>query len=178
LRRTAFAAVGGYDESFIRSQDWKLERDLLKIGDVYYCDQLLARYRCHDEGKQGLQLLRARAHLQHLEDMEENWPPAVPGKAGLLRQARRHLARWLVLTAAAADGREALELLNYLPHYGNFLDVRLLGHVIRSGGAGIIRAYYRQKMQLRQAVKKLFYKGPDATAPTAIVSGPERISSC
>ncbi len=178
LRRTAFEAVGGYDESFIRSQDWKLERDLLKIGDVYYNDQLLARYRCHGEGKQGLQLLRAQAHLQHLEDMEKNWPPAVPGKARLLRRARRHLALWLVLTAAQADRREALDLLNHLPPYGNFLDVRLLGHLVRSGGSGIIRLYYRQKMHLRQAVKKLFYKSPDLAGQAAIVSGQERNSSC
>jgi len=178
LRRSAFEAVGGYDESFIRSQDWKLERDLLKIGDVYYHDQLLARYRCHDEGKPGLQLLRARAHLQHLEDMEKNWPPAVPAKARLLRQARRHLARWLVLTAALADRKEALELLDHLPPYGNFLDVRLLGHLIRSGGAGIIRGYYRQKMQLRQAVKKLFYKSPDLTGQAAIFPRSERKRAC
>ena len=178
LRRTAFEAVGGYDESFIRSQDWKLERDLLKIGDVYYSDQVLARYRVHGEGKQGLQLLRARAHLQHLEDMEKNWPSAVPGKARLLRQARRHLARWLVLTAAQADRGEALELLQYLPQYGTFLDVRLLGQLVRSGGAGIICGYYRQKMQLRQAVKKLLYKSPDLAGPTPIVPGPERNSTC
>ena len=178
LRRTAFEAVGGYDESFIRSQDWKLERDLLKIGDVYYSDQVLARYRVHGEGKQGLQLLRARAHLQHLEDMEKNWPSAVPGKARLLRQARRHLARWLVLTAAQADRGEALELLQYLPQYGTFLDVRLLGQLVRSGGAGIIRGYYRQKMQLRQAVKKLLYKSPDLAGPTPIVPGPEGNSTC
>ncbi len=178
LRRTAFETAGGYDESFIRSQDWKLERDLLKIGEVYYSDQVLARYRVHGEGKPGLQLLRARAHLQHLEDMEKNWPLDVPGKAKLLRQARRHLARWLVLTAAQADRGEALELLQHLPLYGHFLNVWLLEHLVRSGGSGIIRAYYRQKMQLRQAVKKLFYKSPDLPGQVAIVPGPERKNAC
>jgi len=178
FRRTAFEAVGGYDESFIRSQDWKLERDLLTIGEVFYHDRLLARYRCHGEGKQGLQLLRAQAHLQHLDDMERNWPPGVSGKAGLLRRARRHLARWLVLTAAQANGRETLELLDHLPSYGNFLDVRFLEHLVRAGGSGIIRSYCRQKMRLRQTVKKLFYKSPEISGQRETVPGPQRNISC
>ncbi|MFI5329505.1 MAG: glycosyltransferase family 2 protein [Desulfobaccales bacterium] len=178
VRRTAFEAVGGYDESFIRSQDWKLMRDLLKVGDICYDDRLLARYRHHSAGKPGLQLLRAQAHLQHLDDMEKNWPPAVPGKARLLHRARRHLARWLLVQAAAqADRQEALKLLHYLPQYGNFLDVSILGHLVRSGGSGIILSYYRQKIRLRQAVKKLFYKSPDLAGQTAIVAGPKRKSA-
>lgn len=162
LRRVAFDAVGGYQEDFIRSQDWKLERDLLTVGDVYYCDRILAHYRCHPEGKDGLNLLRAKAGLQHLNDMERHWPSKVPDKERLLAKSRRHQARYLIHNAAFAEPEEARELLETLPQYGSFPSLIPLVWIIRHGGAGLLRSAYRAKLHLRQLVKKMLYKSSDS----------------
>jgi hypothetical protein len=158
LRRTAFEAVGGYDESFIRSQDWKLERDLLKIGDVYYHDQVLAHYRCHGEGKQGLQLLRAQAFLQHLEDIDRHWPPGVPDKGRLIANARRRLVIGLAIEASRAEPEESEALLEVIPYLGNFWVTKLIAMIIRTGGARFIRIIYVKYLQLRQLAKAFMYK--------------------
>jgi glycosyltransferase involved in cell wall biosynthesis len=158
LRRAAFDAVGGYCEDFLISQDWKLERDLLMVGDVYYCDRLLAQYRCHSQGKDGLGLLRVKDGLQHLEDMEHRWPAQVPGKERLLRKSRRHQAGHLIHHAAFARPEEAREIMTFLPEYGDFPGLLPLVGVIHWGGAGMFRSAYRIKLYLRQMVKKCFYK--------------------
>ena len=158
LRRTAFEAVGGYDESFIRSQDWKLERELLKIGDVYYHDQVLAHYRCHGEGKQGLQLLRAQAFLQHLEDMDRHWPPGGPDKERLLANARWRMAYGLSFDASYAEPDESEAILRVIPRFGNFWITRVMAKMIRMGGAGIIRFIYLHQLRLRQLAKAFLYK--------------------
>jgi len=158
LRRSAFDAVGGYDSRFKYSEDWKMARDLLKIGDVYYNDRVLASYRVHDIGKMGVRLVLAKDHLIQLEDMELNWPPGVPGKKRLLHLARRRMALSLARSAAFADQTEAEELLRYLPLYGDFMSARLLLLLIRLQGSGIIRTYYRLKSRCRQAIKRLFYR--------------------
>lgn len=158
IRRTAFDAVGGYDERFVRSQDWKLERDLLRIGDVFYNDAVLYSYRVHSVGKINLRLLRGQTHLLHLEDMEQNWPANVPGKTKLLLKARRHFANALIMSAAHAESSEAEELLKLLPLYGNFLKERIFAQLVHKGGSKIIRSYYQHKLSLRQIVKNHCYK--------------------
>jgi glycosyltransferase involved in cell wall biosynthesis len=158
LRRAAFDAVGGYCEDFVRSQDWKLERDLLMVGDVYYCDRLLAQYRCHAEGKDGLGLLRVKAGLQHLEDMEHCWPSQLPDKERLLQKSRRHQAGHLIHYAAFAKPEEARQIMTLLPAYGRFPDLLPLVWMIQWGGAGMFRSGHRVKLYLRQMVKKFFYK--------------------
>ena len=100
LRRSAFDSVGGYDERFRYSGDWKMHRDLLQLGDVFYNDQILASYRSHSVNKTGVRLLQAKEHLMHLEDMAQNWPPSVPGKDRLLAQAQRIFAMGLAKSMA------------------------------------------------------------------------------
>lgn len=158
LRRAAYEAAGGYDESFAYSGDWKMHRDLLKLGAVYYHDAVLASYRVHQVGKAGVRRLQAREHLLHLEDMAVHWPPGVPGQDRLLGQARRRLAWDLVIAAAQAEPQEARQLLELLPLYGKFGEVSLLARLVRGGAAGMIRWAWQQKLKCRQAVKKLFYK--------------------
>jgi glycosyltransferase involved in cell wall biosynthesis len=158
IRRESFEAVGGYDENFIRAQDWKLERDLLSIGDVFYHDRVLAHYRCHGEGKEGLGLLRAQACLQHLEDMDRHWPPGVMDKSRLLAQARRRLAIGLSFGASYAEPEESQALLQVIPRFGNFWVPNLMTQIIRRGGAGIIRFIYIQHLQVRQLAKTRLYK--------------------
>ena len=157
LRREHFEQVGGYHESF-HSQDWKLERDLLKVGDVYYHDQILAHYRCHSVGKSRLSWFRANDHLLQLEDMERLWPPEVPNKERLMQKARRHQARYLLHNAAFAEPQGARELLEFLPRYGSYPSLRPFAWLISHGGAGIFRCQYRVMLRLRQMVKKMFYK--------------------
>lgn len=159
LRRSAFEEVGGYNASF-HSQDWKLERDLLLIGDVYYNDQILAHYRCHSVGKSRLNWFRAQDHLLHLEDMERLWPPEVPDKKRLMQKARRHQARFLLLNAALSEPEQTRELLGFLPQYGRFPSLLPRVWLIRLGGAGLLRFAFHGKLRLRQMVKKLLYKDP------------------
>lgn len=45
FRRSAFDAVGGYDESFHLNQDWMLQFELAKLGSFVRVDNLVARYR-------------------------------------------------------------------------------------------------------------------------------------
>jgi glycosyltransferase involved in cell wall biosynthesis len=158
LRRATFDAVGGYNNSFLRSQDWKLERDLLRVGDVYYCDQVLAHYRVHNEGKEGLNRLRAQAFLLHLEDMERHWPQEVPYKERVLNSARRRFAISFATSAAYAEPEDALKLLELLSEYRHFLPVRLMSAVIRAGGARLIRGLFLSYLGLRQMVKEILYK--------------------
>src|SRR5208282_2551149 len=54
IRRASYNAVGGYDERFSYSGDWKMHRDLLKLGYVFYNDAILASYRAHGTGKKGV----------------------------------------------------------------------------------------------------------------------------
>ena len=159
LRRQHFEEIGGYNESF-HSQDWKLERDLLGIGDVYYHDQILAHYRVHNVGKSRLAWFRAQDHLLHLEDMERLWPLGVPDKERLLQKARRHQARCVLHNAVLSGPEEARELLELFPRYGNFPSLWPLAWLIRLGGAGLLRLGYRVEFHLRQTVKKLLYKKP------------------
>ena len=163
LRRSAFDAAGGYDERFAYSGDWKMHRDLLEIGDVFYTDEIIASYRVHAVGKVGVRLLQAREHLMHLEDMERNWPTNVPGKDRLLAQARHTHALGVVLSAAKASPDEAKELLEFLPDYGNFISVRILAKMVSMGGSPFIRWYIKNKLGLRQKVKGLLYKRPVIT---------------
>ncbi len=158
IRREAFEAVGGYNGAFIRSQDWKLERDLLRYGDVFYQDQVLAQYRCHAEDKKGLHLLRAQAFLQHLEDMDRHWPPEVPAKSRLLAKARWRMAYGLAFETSYAEPDESAALLRIIPRFGNFWITRLMAQMIRMGGAGIIRFIYLHKLRLRQLAKAFLYK--------------------
>jgi glycosyltransferase involved in cell wall biosynthesis len=157
LRRSAFEEVGGYNESFY-SQDWKLERDLLLVGDVYYNDKVLGNYRSHNVGRPGLALVRAQDHLLHLEDMERLWPPEVSNKERLMRKVRRHQALHLLYTAAYSEPAETRELLKFLPQYGHFPSLLPVVWLIRLGGTGMLRFYYHVKWRLRQMVKKILYK--------------------
>lgn len=158
IRRSAFEAVGGYDERFAMSGDWKMHRDLLKLGDVFYCDKVLSSFRSHKIGKTGREISQAKDILLHLEDMEKNWPSEVPDKQDLLYKARRMFAIGLVTSAARADANEAEQLLQFLPSYGNFVSAHILAQVVLLGGSGLIRSYVRYKSTLRQVVKKVFYK--------------------
>ena len=158
IRRSTFEAVGGYDARFNYTEDWKMARDLLAIGDVFYNDQVLASYRVHAVGKKGVRLLQAREHLLQLEDMEQNWLAAVPHKEELLSQARRLLAWSLVSSAAFVDAEEARQVLEFLPQYGNFLGPRLLARFIQNGGSSFYQVYCHLKTMLRQRIKKLLYK--------------------
>lgn len=172
LRRSAFDAVGGYDERFAYSGDWKMHRDLLGIGDVFYHDKILASYRVHSVGKTGVQLMQAREHLMHLDDMDSNWPNAVPGKYRLLARARYGNALGLVRNAARTSPDEAKELLKFLPDYGNFISVRILAEMVRIGGSPFLRWYIKNKLWLRQRVKGLLYKDPGSINQTPSLSQP------
>jgi glycosyltransferase involved in cell wall biosynthesis len=158
IRRSAFEAVGGYDGRFDYTEDWKMARDLLAIGDVFYNDQVLASYRVHSVGKKGIRLLQARENLVQLEDMEQNWLAGIPHKEELLSRARRILAWSLVSSTAFADAEEARQVLEFLPQYGNFLGPRLLAQFLQNGGGSFYRVYSNLKTMLRQKVKKLLYK--------------------
>jgi len=160
LRRTHFDAVGGYDEQFVYTGDWKMHRELLKVGDVFYHDRVLASYRVHSLGKAEVPRLQAKEHLMHLQDINSNWPVEVVGKERLLATARRRMAMGLVLSAARAEPEVARVVLSYLPLYGNFLGARLIARLVQGGGAAMVRGYCRRKLRLRQWVKKLFYKDP------------------
>ncbi|MFZ5448837.1 MAG: glycosyltransferase family 2 protein [Thermodesulfobacteriota bacterium] len=157
IRREPFEKVGGYNESF-HSQDWKLERDLLLVGDVYYNDQVLASYRVHNIGKSRLAWYRAHDHLLHLDDIERLWPPEVPDKKRLMPKIRRCRVRYLLDLAAFSNPEEAQELLKILPQYGRFPSLLPSIWLIRMGGAGLLRLSYRTKWHLRQMVKNLLYK--------------------
>jgi glycosyltransferase involved in cell wall biosynthesis len=158
LRRTGFDAVGGYDGRFVYTGDWKMHRELLKVGDVFYHDRVLASYRIHSLGKADVPLWQAQEHLMHLQDMDSNWPVEVVGKERLLATARRRMAMGLVLSAARVEPEVARAVLSYLPLYGNFVGARLVARLVQGGGAALVRGYCRQKLRLRQWVKKLLYK--------------------
>lgn len=157
IRREAFEAVDGFDPAFPYSQDWKLERDLLRYGDVFYQDQVLAQYRCHGE-KPHWRLLRAQDCLRHLEDMDRHWPPGVPDKERQLAKARWRMAYGLSCDASYAGPDESEALLRVIQRFGNFWITRLMAQMIRMGGAGIIRFVYLHKLRLRQMAKTFFYK--------------------
>ncbi len=177
LRRRAYEAVGGYDERFRYSGDWKMHRDLLAVGDVYYDDRVLASYRVHQVGKAGVRLLQAYERLLHLQDMEQHWPPGLGQKASLLARARRRQALQVALDAAFSPPAEAEALLAVLPLFGNSWGPRLLARLVSGGGAGLVRGYVGQRRRLRQWVKARLYRKPSPEFPapdlaqTAALSG-------
>lgn len=158
LRRSAFDAIGSYDERFRFSGDWKMHRDLLQVGDVFYNDGVLASYRVHSLGKKGLGLIGAREGLLHFQDMERHWPAGLPGKEKLLRRARRRWALTVAQGAATVKNPEQEEVLKYLPLYGAFFGVRLLSLLIRFGGSSLICSYCRNKLWLRHWTKRIIKK--------------------
>ncbi len=158
LRRSAFDSVGGYDERFAYSSDWKMHRDLLRIGDVYYNDRVLASYRVHTIGKSHVRLLLAQEHLLHIEDMERNWPPAIQNKRDLIRKCRMLYSRKLIESSAQTSRIERERLLAYLPAYGTFLRTRLLALFVRYGGASVLSLFGLLIFRMRQYTKLFLYK--------------------
>jgi glycosyltransferase involved in cell wall biosynthesis len=158
IRKSAFEQVGGYDGRYKYSGDWAMHRALLRIGSVYYNDHVVATYRCHDFGKAGVRLLQAKEHLMHLSDMEKHWPKQVPGKARLLRAARRHFALATARSAAYVSGKERQEILNLVSSYDGGLEAQLMTTMIGLGGGAMVRAYDHSKLVLRQRIKQAMYK--------------------
>jgi glycosyltransferase involved in cell wall biosynthesis len=163
IRRSAFDQAGGYDERYLYSGDWAMHRALLKLGSVFYNDRILASYRVHDVGKQGVRLLQAREHIMQLEDMETMWPDDVEDKEEFLKRARNQMGRSSALSAAFVSSEERRKILALLPEYSNSLTVRFLGLIVNAGGAGWIRLYYKGWLLARQLIKQSFYKNNTAT---------------
>lgn len=157
IRRDAFERVGGYDERYRYSGDWAMHRSLLKIGSVFYNAKVLASYRVHRAGKEGVRLLQVREHLMHLEDMERMWPEAIKDKEKILRRARIHLGRMGAQIAACASADERRAILALLPAYGDELSLRFLTLLLRIHGAFMLRGYWRLFLALRQVVKQFMY---------------------
>ncbi|HSR30420.1 MAG TPA: glycosyltransferase [Anaerolineae bacterium] len=158
LRRSAFDQIGGYDERYTYSGDWTMHRALLRIGDVFYNDNVLASYRAHSVGKAGIRLIQAQEHLMHLEDMERDWPPEVAGKQRLLKRARLKLGLAVARSAAHCESHERAQVLAYLPEYGNGWQIKLLARFVRLGGAPLVRQYYESQLLMRQVVKSFLYR--------------------
>lgn len=158
IRRQTFDEIGGYDERYAYSGDWALHRALLRRGSVFYNDKVLASYRVHSVGKEGVKLIQARERLMHLESMEHDWPDIVPSKTRLLRRAHHYHAQQVALSAAYAGEHERAEILAVLPGYDSSLRTKLLAAVVRRGGSGVVRRYYDSQMALRQLVKSRLYQ--------------------
>jgi glycosyltransferase involved in cell wall biosynthesis len=157
LRRSAYNQVGGYNAEYKYSGDWAMHRALLRIGSVFYNDHVLASYRVHDVGKQGIRRLQAREHLVHLEEMEQHWPAQVPNKTKLLSNARKYWAFHALLAAAHCEKQERQDILQLVPHYTDSWEVRLLLGVMYHGGAGLVRLYTLGKNRLRLLAKALIF---------------------
>ena len=160
IRRSAYDAVGGYDEQIGIGGDWKMQRELLTVGDVFYHDGLLASYRIHGIGKAGREVLKAQDYLRQMADMHRNWPAGVPDRPRLLNRARRAFAVAVALSAAQADPAEARVILQYLPGYAPGFTARMIAHLVQGGGAGLIRTCLRLKTRLRQLAKGRLYRPP------------------
>jgi glycosyltransferase involved in cell wall biosynthesis len=158
LRRSAFEQVGGYDERYRYSGDWAMHRSLLRIGSVFYNDQVLARYRVHTVGKRGVERIQAYERLMHLKDMELNWPQAVPNKAELLSQARTHLAVKSLLGAARCTNQERADILQTLPSHTDNWRLQVLWLFLCYGGAPIIRFYSSSRQRARLLAKSIIFK--------------------
>jgi glycosyltransferase involved in cell wall biosynthesis len=163
IRRSAYEKVSGYDEKFAYTGDWKMHRDLLQIGDVFYNDSILASYRVHSLNKLGIKLLQAKEHLMHLEDMARNWPLSVAGKNRLLKKAYRLYAYELVKSMSTVSTKEAHNIYKFLPKYGYYWGPYLMAKLIRIGGGPLIRNYNNCKLMLRQVIKSFLYDQPRNT---------------
>jgi glycosyltransferase involved in cell wall biosynthesis len=158
IRRSAYDQTGGYDERYLYSGDWAMHRALLKLGSVFYNDKVLASYRVHDIGKQGVRLLQAKEHLMQLQDMEIGWPDGVDNKEYLLKRARYQMGIRAVYSSVYVLPDEQDAILRSLPEYGNYFLVRFLSFIIRRGGSVFIRLYYKAWLLARQIVKRFLYK--------------------
>ncbi|GAB4403130.1 MAG: hypothetical protein OHK003_30870 [Anaerolineales bacterium] len=157
IRRSAFDQVGGYDERYRYSGDWAMHRSLLKTGSVFYNAKVLASYRVHRIGKDGVRLLQVKEHLMHLEDIAQMWPEDVKDKEKILRRARIRLGKMGAIIAACAPANERREIISLLPSYGDELSLRLLTLLLKLRGAIIIRGYRIIFLTLRQVVKQFMY---------------------
>lgn len=157
MRRQAFDQAGGYDERYRYSGDWAMHRSLLRLGSVFYNDKVLAAYRVHRIGKEGVRLLQVKEHLMHLEDMERTWPEEVQDKERLLRRSRRRLAMMGYQSAAYASAAEQQEMLSLLATYGSDWLLWTMRLLFKLKGAMLIRGYRTLWLKLRQAVKSLLY---------------------
>jgi glycosyltransferase involved in cell wall biosynthesis len=158
IRRSAFDQAGGYDERYSYSGDWAMHRALLRLGSVFYNDKVLASYRVHSTGKEGIRLMQAREHLMQLEDIEKDWPEEIGGKEILLKRARSRLGGSVARSAAYSSPKERIEILALLPKYGNNLSIRVLSLIIQMGGSVVIKFHDRSWLTLRQIVKWFLYK--------------------
>lgn len=158
IRRSTFDDVGGYDPRYLYSGDWAMHRALLKRGRVFYNDSVLASYRIHSLGKQGLQLLQARERLMHLEDIAADWPEQVPDRERLLAAARDFNARIVLKSAAFVDAAEREQIVKIVRRYGGGRMTRLLAATVIHGGAPLIRLEVSARLWLRQRIKSLVYQ--------------------
>jgi glycosyltransferase involved in cell wall biosynthesis len=157
LRRSAYDAVGGYDERYQYSGDWAMHRALLKIGSVFYNDRVLASYRLHSVGKEGVKQLLTREHLMHLEDMERDWPKAVPNKTKLLKQASKLFAIKALLFAATCSPSERENILKITPRYTEHWQATALLIFLRFGGVIPMQLYVVLRRKLRLLVKAMIF---------------------
>jgi glycosyltransferase involved in cell wall biosynthesis len=158
IRRDAFDLTGGYDEKYRYSGDWAMHRSLLRIGSVFYNDKVLASYRVHRIGKEGVKLLQAHEHLLHLKDIEEDWPCEVPGKQKLLKKARNSMGISAIWSMAYCDRNQMKEIFSLIPEYSNDIFIRIFSLFPLLGGSPIIRTCFKIKLKLRQISKKFLYK--------------------
>ena len=157
IRRKAFDQTGGYDQKYWYSGDWAMHRALLKIGGVFYNDNVIASYRVHSVGKQGIKVLQAREHLMHLRDIEQDWPEEIVRKEEIFKRGTFQFGLATARDAAFCEKDERRLILDILPEYGNDMRIILLGLLAKNGGAWLIRALITGKLRARQIIKHLLY---------------------
>lgn len=99
VRRSAYEAVGGFREDLSHAADWEMWMRLARHGPIWHEDQVLARYRVHEEQD-------TAAKVQTGENIRERVAALALVNQGL---SPSHLRKGLLYSAVFA-GRTALDL--------------------------------------------------------------------
>jgi hypothetical protein len=160
FKRDAFEQVGGYNEKFLHtSGDWVLFREFSKIGGILYLDKVLASYRIHSLGKEKRIIHRAQAFLDHLDDVNKNWPNHVHDKEKILRKARKQWAYQCLYKGGPIAGANDLdEIISISNKLHSSFGIKFLSLLLKHNFSKYFSLVIKMKLMMRQHIKKLFYQ--------------------
>lgn len=157
IRRSAFDLTDGYDERYV-SSDWKMHRDLLILGKVFYNDHVLASYRVHKIGKRRIPVIHASERILHISDIRNEWPEEVGGKEKLLIQLQKKMGVKTAIDAAFCSNGEQEEVLEIVPLISQDIASLAISFMVKVGLSPLIVAHQTSRLWLRQTVKQFLYK--------------------
>lgn len=156
IRREHLDLVGGFDGRFVYNGDWWLYLRLLLVGDVYYSNKVLARYRVHMIGKSRRAFWEVQDHLLAWQMLPEIWPSDIPDMDRHLHEARHRFARVLLgFSLFETEPSSRPKLVDLILQTDDCRSTRWLAWLARTRFSSVLSWPGRLRLQGVDAIKQL-----------------------